>query len=212
MADYPPMMNSYGLVPKILEKIKEAKTPPRFTQDFLGTNLGFPGGSAKPFIPLAKRLGLLSSDGTPTEVYHRFRNPDHTKGAMARAVRAGYSQLFDRNEYAYKLDKKGLEGLVVQATGLDKGSTTLRSIVNTFEALKTFSDFELTDYPQGGETDENGNHESDPKDGNEGQEQQQGSGLRMNLAYTINLNLPKTDDIAIFNAIFRALRDNLLLK
>jgi hypothetical protein len=36
--------------------------------------------------------------------------------------------------------------------------------------------------------------------------------LRLNLAYTINLVLPKTDDVAVFNAIFKSLRENLLRK
>jgi len=65
MADYPPFMNATGLIPKILNKIKEAPTPDRFTQDFLATALSFPGGSAKAFIPLAKRLGLIGSAGIP---------------------------------------------------------------------------------------------------------------------------------------------------
>lgn len=34
----------------------------------------------------------------------------------------------------------------------------------------------------------------------------------LNLSYTINLVLPKTDDPAVFNAIFKSLRDNLLRK
>ena len=55
MADYPPFMNAYGNVPKILNKIKEAKTPDRFSHDYLSTVLGFSGGSARPFISLAKR-------------------------------------------------------------------------------------------------------------------------------------------------------------
>src|SRR5690349_7509766 len=105
-------MNAHGNIPKILDKIKEAKTPPKFTQDFLGTKLGFTGGSAMPFIPLAKRLGLLASDGTPTELYNRFRNPTQSGGAMADAIRRGYPALFSRNEYAHTLDRHKLEGLV----------------------------------------------------------------------------------------------------
>jgi hypothetical protein len=50
MPDYPPYMNAYGSVPKILDKIKSAQTPERFTQDFLSTKLGFSGGSNKAFI------------------------------------------------------------------------------------------------------------------------------------------------------------------
>jgi hypothetical protein len=34
--------------------------------------------------------------------------------------------------------------------------------------------------------------------------------LGLNLAYTINLNLPATSDQAVFNAIFKSLKENLL--
>lgn len=205
MSDYPPFMNSYGLTTKILQKIKDAKTPDRFTQDYLANTLGFSSGSAKPFIPFAKRLGLLSSDGAPTELYHQFRNPNHSKGAMARAMKIGYVDLFSRNESAHKLDHKGLEGLVVQATGLDNGSSTLRAIVGTFENLKTFSDFGEIAPPPTDKRDDlppslpisNGEEEED---------------FQLRLSYTINLVLPKTDDVAVYNAIFRALRENLLRK
>lgn len=37
-----------------------------------------------------------------------------------------------------------------------------------------------------------------------------GRKLGLNLAYTINLNLPATADIAVFNAIFKSLKENLL--
>lgn len=52
MADYPPFMNASGTIPRILDKIKEAKTPARFTQDFLATNLGSPEEVPKPSSPL----------------------------------------------------------------------------------------------------------------------------------------------------------------
>ena len=38
------------------------------------------------------------------------------------------------------------------------------------------------------------------------------SDVDLRLSYTINLVLPKTDDPAVFNAIFRSLRENLLRK
>jgi hypothetical protein len=210
MAEYPPFMNAYGLVSKILPKIKEAKTPDRFTQDYLAKTLGFAGGSAKPFIPLAKRLGLLASDGKPTELYAQFRNANHSKGALAQAIRKGYSDLFTRNENVNTLDRKALEGLVIQATGLDAGSATLRAIVGTFENLKKLAEFNGAPIPAGkGETtDEGGDSEdhipSRPPDYTDTKP------LGVSLMYTINLVLPKTDDVAVFNAIFRSLRDNLL--
>jgi hypothetical protein len=211
-AEYPPFMNGYGTATKILLKLKEAQTPDRFTQDFLSTKLGFPGGTARPFIPLAKRIGFLETDGKPTDLYKSFRNHAHSKAAMATAIRKGYGQFYERNEYAHDLDKKRLEGLVVEITGLEAGHATVRSIVGTFEALKSFADF------SGPELDRSTEAESfrasdktkpvadlDAASGEDGE-------IRLNLAYTINLVLPKTDDVAVFNAIFKSLRENLLNK
>lgn len=207
-AEYPPFMNGYGTAAKILNKIKEAQTPDRFTQDFLSTKLGFPGGTARPFIPLAKRIGFLESDGRPTDLYKSFRNPAQSKAAMAAAIRKGFSQLYERNEYAHDLDKKKLEGLIVELTGLEQGHATVRAIVGTFEALKALADFRKPEPKPEDESKEGLENKKEnappPEDSEEG--------VRLNLAYTINLVLPKTDDVAVFNAIFKSLRENLLKK
>jgi len=59
MAESPlPYVTAYGNITKVLEKIKSAETPGRFTQDFLATTLDMPGGSAKPVIPFLKRTGF----------------------------------------------------------------------------------------------------------------------------------------------------------
>lgn len=105
----PPFMNAYGLVPKVLDKIIEAQKPERFTQDFLSTKLGFSGGSARAIIPLLKRIGFLSSDGVPTPLYSKFRNSDTRGSAMAQALRTGYREVFERNEYVQDLPKDKLK-------------------------------------------------------------------------------------------------------
>ena len=71
-----PYMLSTGLIPRILEKIQNARRPERFTQDFLETKLGHSGGSARPIIALLKRMGFLGSDGVPTSLYGQFRNTE----------------------------------------------------------------------------------------------------------------------------------------
>ena len=210
-AEYPPFMNGYGTAAKILNKMKEAQTPERFTQDFLATKLGFPGGTARPFIALAKRIGFLETDGRPTDIYKSFRNPSQSKAAMAAALKKGYSKLYERNEYAHDLDKKKLEGLLVEITGLEQGHVTVRAIVGTFETLKSFADFSKPELKPDEE------HEERPskKKGVSTQinaDDDSREDLKLNLAYTINLVLPKTDDVAVFNAIFKSLRENLLRK
>ena len=213
MAETLPYMNSTGLVSKILDKIKEAKTPERFSQDFLGTVLGYSSGSAKPSISLAKRIGLINSDGSPSPLYHRFRgSEDESKAAIAEAIRKGYAPLYKRNEYAHNLDKKKLEGLIREITGMEEGSSVLRAITGTFEALKKYADF---DAPSGVSSGAGGAGDGGADDGDRGDESGgRGDGFTdgvpMRFGYTININLPDTNDIAVFNAIFKSMKEHLL--
>ena len=204
MATKLPYVVQPGSMVKILNKIKEAKTPDRFNHDFLSTKLGFPGGNQRQFIPLAKKMGLLNSDGTPSDLYKKFRNHSTSKAAMAEAIKKGYREIFERNEYAGNLKKDEFKGLVVEITGMEAKDQIVRLICQTFESLKQLADFEAK-LPEGKSDAED---ERDKKDdtGAEGGERE----FDLNLAYTINLVLPKTDDPAVFNAIFRALRENLL--
>lgn len=208
MADNPPYMNAYGNITKIFQKIREAQTPDRFTTDYLGTVLGFTGGGARPFIPLAKRLGFLNSDGTPTEMYRRFRGSDtQSKAAMAAAIRAGYPQLYKRNEYAHKLDRKELQGLLTEATDMEANSPTIAAIIGTFEALKSFADFDTV-----ASTDLSIDQQavSQPADESDHRASASSNGIGVRFGYSITLNLPDTNDITVFNAIFKSLKEHLL--
>lgn len=212
VAETLPYMNSTGLVSKILDTMKDAKTPERFSQDYLGTVLGFASGSARPFIPFAKRIGLLNSDGTPAELYHRFRGSEgDSRAAMAMAIRKGYAPLYKRNEYAHNLDRKKLEGHIREITGVEEGSSVLRAMVGTFEALKKYADFEAAgDNEDGGVVDSSskiGDAAAASNDGSRGGPTGPG---QIRFGYTININLPDTNDITVFNAIFRSMKEHLL--
>ena len=197
-----PYVTSYGAITKALEKIKHASTPDRFTQDFLATKLGLKGGSPKPVIPFLKRTGFLASAGNPTPLYKRFRNPSQSGAAAAEALRHGYTGLYEVNEYVHDLNDSDLKGLVVQVTGQEGDSSTTRAMIGSFKALKRFADFEA-DAGAATEEETADIDESIPPGGGDGV-----AGIR--LGYTINLNLPATSDIAVFNAIFKSLREHLL--
>lgn len=127
---------------------------------------------------------------------------------MAEAIKAGYRELFDRNEYAGSLSKDELKGLVVQVTGLDAKDQVVALICRTFEMLKSLADFEQKLAPASNEetTETAATKETPARNGSAESE------LDLRLSYTINLVLPKTDDPAVFNAIFKALREHLLRK
>jgi hypothetical protein len=204
VADNPPYMLAYGLLEKILIKIRSAATPSKFTQDYLKTKLGFPSGSAMAFIPFAKRLGLLNQDGTPSDLYTRFRNPDkhQSGGAVAEAMRRGYADLFSRNEYVNAMDEDALRGLLIEATGLDQDSKVVAAITKSFLTMREFADFEAEA--------EAPNAEAPGVPGSLPGFAPTVQGPQLGFSTTIYLNLPNTSDIAVFNAIFKSLRENLL--
>jgi hypothetical protein len=207
-ASKPPYMPNPGTLGKVLDKIKEAATPQRFTQDFVADTLGFKGTYALAVIPFLKKVGFLGTDGSPTDVYRRFRNDGESRRAMAEAIRTGYAALFKVNEKAQDLGDDQLKGLIVQITGGKKDDSTTRFIFQCFKALKERADFSSGALVQT-------TKESPPPDAGEGGKPRQPvreleSGIGMNLSYTINLNLPASTDIAVFNAIFQSLRKNLL--
>jgi hypothetical protein len=145
----------------------------------------------------------LSSASEPTPLYSKFRNEDSRGGAMAQALRAGYREIFERNEYAQDLPKQKLKNLVVEITGLKSNHTTVASIVGTFENLKTYAKWDAV--PAAKEEVKVLTPAEIPVEG-----RQPATNGGLNLSYTINLNLPETSDVEVFNAIFRSLKENLL--
>lgn len=202
-----PYMASPGTVKSALEKIKSAATPPRVTTDFVNTVLQIKGGTGGTVTPFLKKIGFVASDGTPTEIYKRFRNPDSAGHAMADAIRLGYRELLKANEYFYRLDDKGLLALIVQVTGVETENRPAALTLSTLKILKSYADFDA-DIMYSDDRASNADvsrqsmalpaaHTADAK-------------LGLNLSYTINLNLPATTDQAVFNAIFRSLKEHLL--
>jgi len=205
-----PYLSAYGNITKVLNKIRTASTPPRFTQDFLATTLDMPGGSAKPVIPFLKRIGFLGSDGTPTALYKRFRNTGESGAVVAEAMRTGFRPLYAINEYIHDASDAALKGAVIQATGAEEGSTTVKSIVGSFKALKAFADFDAdpTSTPRSETT---GDEDlGAAASGGAAGPVDAGLPAGLSLGYTINLHLPATSDVAVFNAIFKSLREHLL--
>lgn len=204
-----PYLASPGSIKKALDKIKAAATPPRVTGDFVSTKLQMKGGVGAAIPPYLKKVGFVASDGTPTEIYHRFRNHTTSGAAAAEAVKIGYRELGQANEYFYELNDKDLLALIVQVTGAESGSQVAKLTFSTLKALKAFAEFE--DNLSREDEAVNGSLATDgpsiprnsfpvPAEGRVG----------LNLSYTINLNLPATSDQAVFNAIFRSLNEHLL--
>ena len=137
-SEYPPFLNSYGVVQLILAKIQVTPIPVRFSHEFLSVTMGFRRDADRPFVSLAKRMGLIDADGRPTELYKRFHDPEQSQAALMQLVKNAFSQLYARSEDIDALDKKALHLLVADITGLEPTHPSARAVVGTFLAIKTF--------------------------------------------------------------------------
>lgn len=214
MAENLPYSTSVGTLEKMLEKIKTASVPERFTQDFVNTKLAMKGGTANACIPFLKKLGFVGTDGVPSDLYREFRNPKKSRTALGKAFRKVYARLYEMNEYVHDADDGEVLGLIVECTGGEKNSASTKYTLATFNMLRKHADFE-----EGAEGDLDQNGDEVPSDNGPSQfsyplphAQQPPPSQRkgINLSYTINLNLPASKDIEVFNAIFKSIKNHLL--
>ena len=202
MAAKLPYLAAPGTLTNALDRLKAAATPPNVNADFVQTKLKIKGGAGRAIPPYLKKIGFVAGDGTPTEIYTRFRNSNKVTsgGAAADALKHGYKPLYEVNEYAHDLGDKDLKGLVVQVTGLEEDARVVEFVLSTFKKLKRYADFEAKSGDSKDEKDEKPKKKAVRPVGDRD----------FNIAYTINLNLPPTTNVEVFNAIFKSLKENLL--
>lgn len=124
---------------------------------------------------------------------------------MAEAMRQGFSDIFQKNEFAHALSDEKLKNLVVEVTGKEPGDGTVTAIVGSFRACKQLADFDAADTGEEGKI--------PPLEPSKSITKFEGKSAKtpdLRLAYTINVNLPETTDVNVYNAIFSAIRTNLL--
>jgi len=211
MAASLPYLSSPGAIKTALERIRSAATPERVTKDFVSTVLQMKGGTGGIISPYLKRIGFVGSDGAPTDLYKRFRNPATGGAAVADAIRIGYRDLLQANEFFHLLSDKELQALITQVTGAEADSRVTTLIFSTLKNLKTFADFDSVVVQSETSPVASPSVESaQPPYVPTLQNSPTSGGVGLNLSYTINLNLPATSDQAVFNAIFRSLKEHIL--
>lgn len=107
----------------------------------------------------------------------------------------------------YKLSDEELKGLVIEETGAEQDSSVVPLVLACIKQLKKFAKW---DGNPPAESDGGKKQGVTPEDARHVEPSTSLRHAGLNLGYTINLNLPATSDPAVFNAIFRALKEHLL--
>jgi hypothetical protein len=202
-------------VEAIFKKITEGVAPPTFNIEHL-KSIGFKGSNDRAIVPLLKDLGFLSANGTPEPRYHAYRDRSQSKAVMAEALRQAYEDIFHIAEVPTDADRPAIEGLFKSKH--NSTDRVAQAQAMTFLSLLKLADLTATSPIGSGSLGREGGDGSDSGDSGSGNDQsttddpQDGVQkiLSTQLHYTIQIHLPATKEIEVFNAIFRSLRENLI--
>lgn len=199
----------YGQIPKFLETLRQGQAPEKFTRQFL-KDIDFKSSNHMQFIPLLKGLGFLTSDGSPTERYKAFLDSTRWKKVLAEAIRDAYSDIFVLKAQPTSSDRDMIAGKFKSTYNLS--DTTAERAARTFLALLDLSDKDTlyskktiqgTDAIVALPEPEKSPQEKD-KSNNQNQK------INPSLHYNIQIHLPATKDIEVYNAIFKSLKEHVI--
>lgn len=192
----------------IINSLVSAKAPERFTNKFL-EDLGFKSTNDRLYIGVFKGLGLLDESGVPTQRYHQFLDQSETGKVLALGIQEAYGDLFALRKDAQTLSNDEVKGKLKTLTQGQKSDNILLLMTNTFKALCDVADWSVDNnvYNQANVLNEKSDISVEEK-GDKGNSLFEGR--KMNLHYNIQIHLPETTNMAVYDAIFQSLRKHLL--
>lgn len=209
-----PYMLSVTNLHKILDAIQRAGAPEVFHLDFL-KDLGFKGSNDRGAVKVLKYLGMLDESGRPLSPYREFMDHTKSKQVLASRIRAAFDDLFTADRNANTKTVENLKGWFKTKTGA--GDAVAQKMASTFRSLSTYADFATPS--SGGQSDallaETTTRSTEPQNGDTGANPAQppignAHKSQIGLVYRFEINLPDSQNVDTYRAIFRALREELM--
>lgn len=199
-------MVANGKISQILDKLRKAAEPSKFTHSFL-TQLGFASTNDRAIIPLLKKLLFLTEDSTPTAKYKDLRDSTRFRSVLGEQVKELYSDLYAINTKIHEANEDEIKGAISRVTGKDETSVT-----RFYATYKTLTDIAEFNEPI---VSAKNNVETKPEPL---ELEKKKTEVKMtthaigspDFHYNIQIHLPATTDIAVYNAIFKSIKENLM--
>jgi len=205
------LSNAYLLqvknLPQILQAIRQAQAPERFTHKFLEA-LGFKSTNDRGIIGVLKALGFTDESGNPKQPYFDYLDDERHETVLAEGIRRAYADLFKLNSKANEMEAPWVKNKLKTLTQGTKGDAVLTKMAATFVALCKLADFST---PEVARRDTKPDVAPEPPPSAPPEEPVVHTKQhRFALAYNIHIELPAVRDQAVYDAIFKSLRSNLL--
>jgi hypothetical protein len=195
---------SYGQLGEFLGKIQDGQAPGSFTQQHL-KDIGFGSSNHRAYIPLLKVIGFLTPNGVPTERYHAYRDKSQARAVLGAALKEAYSDLFVIKANPSERDRELIQGKFKSAHNTSDRVAEL--MAKTFFGLLKQADID---------------HEpANPRVVAPREEMGAPAPTAVlshapmhvkapGLHYNIQIHLPATKDVEVYNAIFKSLKEHLI--
>ena len=199
-------------VDSFFNSLLNAQAPAKFTNKFL-EQLEFKSTNDRLFIGVLKFLGFIDSNGIPQERYFKFLDQTQSKQILAEAIKEAYADLFTVNVKAHELSVNEVKNKLKTLTQGSKSDTVLGCMANTFFSLCKYADFskhsskEIATFKKNEETFE----EATPvTEQHKMTHELINKKITTEMHYNIQIHLPETRDITVYDAIFKSLKEHLL--
>ncbi|MGB2804274.1 MAG: DUF5343 domain-containing protein, partial [Candidatus Zixiibacteriota bacterium] len=159
------------------------------------------------YIGFLSGLGFLDESGAPTQRYYDYLDQTQSGFVLAEAIKEVYGDLFAINKQAHKLEVEEVKNKFKTLTQGKKSDKVLRLMANTFRAL-----CDLADWGKPAKPSEDFLPLKDHKKevGREGKDVKAAGKIgELSLHYNIQIHLPESRDSAVYDAIFRSLKEHL---
>jgi hypothetical protein len=196
MADIP-YLTKTSTITDFLTHLQGAGVPERVDKAYLDS-VGFTSSADRPIIPLLRFIGFIDSSSRPTDRWKEFKARAKAPKVMGKALTEAYADLFKTYPDAPRKDIEALMDFFRSKT--DLGDRAVSAIVNSFKALAAVAEFEGLE--EIGEKEE-------PHHERKKEARHDASSGMPSLSITIQLQLPATENEAIYDKLFAALRKHL---
>jgi len=215
-----PLPEQYLVTTKNVEaffnSIINAQPPKKFTQKFL-EQLEFKSVNDRLLIGVLKALKFIDPEGVPQQSYFDFIDQTQSKIVLANSIKEAYADLFAINKNANTLSEVEVKNKYKTLLQGSKSDKVLSLMAKTFRALCDYADFseaktnneslkKIETPPEASDF----RHISNKTEDTENKVIHEFKAIQTEMHYNIQIHLPETRDMAVYEAIFKSLKEHLL--
>ncbi len=132
------LVNTENFEP-ILDELRTSKNLPEQLNKEYFNKLGYNNPSDLLVLSMFKELNMLEDDGTPTNLFDKFREESTSDEALATGIVTAYADLFEDHPSIYRKSNEILIDVFREYFGTEKSDLILKYMTNTFRTLVDYA-------------------------------------------------------------------------